>query len=80
MSFFPYTLAPISDILVETIRLAAASSYTFRGTIAETIDALFDAPYHRTPFLDPSIKEIGVGKASDYTIIEFGMGNNETTV
>lgn len=49
-----------------------------RGTIAETIDALFDAPYHRTPFLDPSIKEIGVGKTGDYTIIEFGMGNKET--
>lgn len=44
-----------------------------RGTIAETIDVLFDAPYHRSPFLDPSVKEIGVGKIGDYTIIEFGM-------
>jgi hypothetical protein len=43
------------------------------GTLPETIDALFDAPYHRTPFLDPYIQEIGVGKVGDYTIIKFGM-------
>lgn len=45
----------------------------YAGTINETIDALFDAPYHRSPFLNPFIKEVGIGKADNYTIIEFGM-------
>lgn len=45
----------------------------FSGTGSEAIDVLFDAPYHRNPFLDPYIKEVGIGTAGDYTIIEFGL-------
>lgn len=48
------------------------------GTVVQTIDALFDAPYHRTPFLEPGIREVGIGKAGDYTIIKFGMEQEET--
>ncbi|MCR8633734.1 stalk domain-containing protein [Paenibacillus radicis (ex Xue et al. 2023)] len=43
------------------------------GTNDEAIDALFDAPYHRNPFLNPYIKEVGIGKTGNYTIIEFGL-------
>ncbi|NOU93687.1 S-layer protein [Paenibacillus sp. LMG 31456] len=43
------------------------------GTDDEAIDALFDAPYHRNPFLNPYIREVGVGKIGNYTIIEFGL-------
>ncbi|TDF97101.1 stalk domain-containing protein [Paenibacillus piri] len=45
----------------------------FSGTSSEAIDALFDAPYHRNPFLNPYIQEIGIGKVRDYTILEFGL-------
>ncbi|MDF2958392.1 MAG: S-layer protein [Paenibacillus sp.] len=45
----------------------------FSGTNSEAIDVLFDAPYHRNPFLNPYIKEVGIGKRGDYTIIEFGL-------
>ncbi|MCU6797590.1 stalk domain-containing protein [Paenibacillus sp. WQ 127069] len=43
----------------------------YSGSISQVIDVLFDAPYHRDPFLNPYIKEVGVGKVGDYTIIEF---------
>ncbi|SFL64456.1 Cysteine-rich secretory protein family protein [Paenibacillus sp. 1_12] len=43
----------------------------YSGPISQVIDVLFDAPYHRNPFLNPYIKEVGVGKVGDYTIIEF---------
>lgn len=45
----------------------------YDGTINETVDALFDAPYHRSPFLNPDVKEIGIGRAGDYLVIKFGM-------
>ncbi|MEF3304001.1 stalk domain-containing protein [Paenibacillus sp. GYB003] len=44
-----------------------------KGTIAESVDALFDAPYHRSPFLNPYLKEVGIGKSGNYTVIEFGQ-------
>ncbi|WP_240762679.1 stalk domain-containing protein [Paenibacillus thalictri] len=50
----------------------------FYGSANESIDVLFDAPYHRTPFLDPSLTEIGFAKYNDYTIIEFGMNASAT--
>ncbi|GAA3403112.1 stalk domain-containing protein [Paenibacillus hodogayensis] len=43
------------------------------GTVAEAVDSLFDAPYHRSPFLNPYVTEVGTGKEGDYTIIEFGI-------
>ena len=45
------------------------------GTTNEAMDLLFDAPYHRNPYLDPNVSEIGVGKVGDYTIIEFGYAS-----
>jgi uncharacterized protein YkwD len=42
------------------------------GTVVEAIDKLFDAPYHRIPFLDPDMKELGIAQAGHYTVLEFG--------
>lgn len=42
------------------------------GSITEAIDKLFDAPYHRIPFLESDKKEIGIAKAGHYTVLEFG--------
>jgi len=44
----------------------------FQGPVKEAMDLLFDAPYHRDPFLDPNVVEVGIGKVGDYTIINFG--------
>ncbi|CAG7650174.1 hypothetical protein PAECIP111802_04657 [Paenibacillus allorhizosphaerae] len=44
-----------------------------KGAVKEAIDALFDAPYHRSPLLDPSIQEVGVGRVGNYTVILFGL-------
>lgn len=41
-------------------------------SLVEAIDSLFDAPYHRTPFLNPNVAEIGVYRDGDYHVIEFG--------
>ncbi|WP_282943206.1 stalk domain-containing protein [Paenibacillus sp. RC67] len=48
------------------------------GSTNEAMDLLFDAPYHRNPYLDPNVSEIGVGKVGDYTIIEFGYASTVT--
>ncbi|WP_027086913.1 stalk domain-containing protein [Cohnella panacarvi] len=44
-------------------------------TITHAIDGLFDAPYHRMPFLMPEAVEIGLDKQGNYTVIEFGLKN-----
>lgn len=44
-----------------------------KGTVKEAIDALFDAPYHRSPILDPYTQEVGIGRVGNYTIILFGL-------
>ncbi|CAG7635875.1 hypothetical protein PAESOLCIP111_03714 [Paenibacillus solanacearum] len=44
-----------------------------KAAVKEAIDAFFDAPYHRTPLLDPSIQEVGVGRVGNYTVILFGL-------
>ncbi|MFH5187313.1 stalk domain-containing protein [Paenibacillus sp. TAB 01] len=49
------------------------------GSIGDAIDALYDAPYHRSPLIDPTVKEIGIGRVGDYTIIEFGMETVNTS-
>jgi hypothetical protein len=46
-----------------------------QATITQAIDGLFDAPYHRTPFLTLDAIEIGLDKQGDYTVIEFGLTN-----
>lgn len=54
-----------------TAKVGEDAAYV-NGPIKEAIDLLFDAPYHRTPFLDPNVTEVGLGRVGDYTIIEFG--------
>ncbi|OXM84802.1 stalk domain-containing protein [Paenibacillus rigui] len=49
------------------------------GSISDAIDALYDAPYHRSPIIDPTVKEVGIGRVGDYTIIEFGMEKKNTS-
>jgi uncharacterized protein YkwD len=44
-----------------------------RNSLVEAIDNLFDAPYHRSPFMVPGLTEIGVFKAGDYHVVEFGF-------
>ncbi|WP_156158235.1 stalk domain-containing protein [Gordoniibacillus kamchatkensis] len=51
--------------------LAEDASLTY-GTVQEAIDKLFDAPYHRSPFLDPNTKTLGIAKVGHYTVLEFG--------
>lgn len=46
-----------------------------QATITHAIDNLFDAPYHRMPFLTLDAVEIGLDKQGGYTVIEFGLTN-----
>ncbi|MCY9694061.1 stalk domain-containing protein [Paenibacillus alginolyticus] len=46
-----------------------------RVSLVEAIDSLFDAPYHRSPFMVPGLVEIGVFKDGDYHVIEFGFSD-----
>ncbi|MBD0380626.1 stalk domain-containing protein [Paenibacillus sedimenti] len=46
-----------------------------RVSLVEAIDSLFDAPYHRSPFMVPGLTEIGVFKAGDYHVVEFGFSD-----
>lgn len=50
----------------------------YSGSLVESIDSLFDAPYHRIPFLDPATKEIGIAQEGDYVVIEFGVDPSKT--
>ncbi|MEK8130634.1 stalk domain-containing protein [Paenibacillus filicis] len=45
----------------------------YAGNHIESIDSLFDAPYHRIPFLLPSAKEVGVAMSGPFVVIEFGF-------
>lgn len=47
------------------------AAYT-SSSLVEAIDDLFKAPYHRIPFLNPNVAEIGVYRDGDYHVIEFG--------
>lgn len=42
-------------------------------SLVEAIDSLFDAPYHRSPFMVPGLVEIGVFREGVYHVIEFGF-------
>lgn len=46
-----------------------------RVSLVEAIDSLFDAPYHRSPFMVPGLVEIGVYKDGDYHVVEFGFSD-----
>ncbi|WP_159881979.1 stalk domain-containing protein [Paenibacillus puerhi] len=43
------------------------------GTHIGSVDSLFDAPYHRLPFLLPSAKDIGVAVVGPFVVLEFGF-------
>ncbi|WNR45463.1 stalk domain-containing protein [Paenibacillus roseipurpureus] len=43
------------------------------ATTAEAIDSLFDAPYHRTPFMLTGLFEVGIYTKGDYHVVEFGI-------
>lgn len=46
-------------------------------TPATAVDRLFDAPYHRIPFLQPGQYDIGVGIMHDQTTLEFGASETD---
>ncbi len=47
-------------------------SYQSDSSIHAAIDSLFDAPYHRLPFLIPSLDYLGYGRDGYYHVIDFG--------
>jgi len=58
-------------------------SYQSNPSIQEAVDSLFDAPYHRIPFLIPSYQYFGYGVNSYYHVLNFGSffpGNAEWVV
>ncbi|SDD14073.1 Uncharacterized conserved protein YkwD, contains CAP (CSP/antigen 5/PR1) domain [Paenibacillus sp. UNCCL117] len=49
----------------------------YAGTHIESVDNLFDAPYHRLPFLLPSARDIGVAVIGPFVVLEFGFQDQE---
>ncbi|MDD9267604.1 stalk domain-containing protein [Paenibacillus sp. GCM10023248] len=49
-----------------------------RVSLVEAIDSLFDAPYHRSPFMVPGLVEVGVYKEGNYHVVEFGFSDGVT--
>ncbi|MFC5448050.1 stalk domain-containing protein [Paenibacillus aestuarii] len=47
-----------------------------KTSLVEAIDGLFDAPYHRSPFMVPSLVEIGIYKSGNFHVIEFGYADS----
>lgn len=47
---------------------------------AEAVKGLFDAPYHRVPFLQPGVIACGAGFADQRLTLEFGTARQEETV
>lgn len=43
------------------------------GTPIQSVDGLFDAPYHRIPFLYANAKEVGVAAVGPIVVLEFGF-------
>ncbi len=72
MGFIGETVSERRQYMGYMHALAEDVSYGL-GSLVDSIDGLFDAPYHRTPFLDPSMYEIGIAQAGDYVVIEFGF-------
>ncbi len=54
-------------------------SYGSRSVTA-AITGLFDAPYHRVPFLQPGFVDFGVGRVGRHTTLEFGSPESGGTV
>ncbi|BDI28336.1 hypothetical protein CCAX7_003870 [Capsulimonas corticalis] len=49
-------------------------------SFADSILDLFDAPYHRAPFLQPGPGDFGAATISDKTTLEFGVAGKKGTV
>ena len=49
-------------------------------TMTEAVRGLFEAPYHRRPFLQPGTTDLGVGRSGRATALEFGRTTVEATV
>lgn len=54
-------------------------SYQSDSSIQGAVDSLFDAPYHRLPFLIPSNDSYGYGVRSYYHVLNFGSTFNKAT-
>ncbi|WP_148449914.1 CAP domain-containing protein [Gorillibacterium timonense] len=67
-SYFGYS----SNRIYEDISMQSDTS------AAKTVSDLYDAPYHRIPFLDPDLKEIGYGRSGSYHVLLFGAGESKT--
>lgn len=49
-------------------------------SVAAAVTALFDAPYHRIPFLQPGVVDLGAGRVGRHTTLEFGASEAEGVV
>ena len=47
-------------------------SYNTKPSIQKSVDDLFDAPYHRIPFLNPALDRLGYGEKQYYSVLNFG--------
>lgn len=47
------------------------------GSAASAVAGLFDAPYHRIPFMQPGAGEFGMGRSGRQTTLEFGLTRDE---
>jgi uncharacterized protein YkwD len=75
----PSKAAYIGSTLVERMNYvgygkSAAEDVAYKNSsLVEAIDSLFDAPYHRGPFLNPDMIEVGVAREGNYHVIQFGF-------
>lgn len=46
---------------------------------SKAVSDLYDAPYHRIPFLDPDLKEIGYSRSGTYHVLLFGAGESKAS-
>ena len=44
------------------------------------VDLLFDAPYHRLPFMQPGTPDFGMGRAGKQVTLEFGLTSEQGSV
>ncbi len=47
-------------------------SFNTKPSIQKAVDDLFDAPYHRIPFLNPVFDQLGYGEKQYYSVLNFG--------
>ena len=71
-AYFGQSLSERADYVGYPLNVSEDVSYQ-DTTLVEAIDSLFDAPYHRIPYLNPNAQEIGIYKEGKYHVIEFGV-------